>query len=144
MQVSTAITDGMKLHYFHESRASVYLVDSLTMLLSSQMINDDLAGMENIYLSFSQTLTPKTSQTSRAILPFIIGQRCSVPLVVRGLLALWLWCPHLLIDIDDLARCSTLHRPASHTSTRHGHIHSPRRPLHTEANSHHHLLPSLQ
>lgn len=36
-------------------------------------------------------------------------------LVVRGLVALWLWCPHLLIDIDCLARRSTL----AWTHTRH-------------------------
>lgn len=44
-----------------------------------------------------------------------------LPLVVRGLVALWLWCPHLLIDIDCIVPCSTLawadtrHHAALHT-----------------------------
>lgn len=46
-----------------------------------------------------------------------------LPLVVRGLVALRLWCPHLLIDIDCLARRSTLAcRHTRHHVTLHTHI----------------------
>lgn len=56
VQVSTA--NGMKLLCFHGNCAHIYFVDMLAMLLSCQMINDDLAGMES-NLEFFSDFHPK-------------------------------------------------------------------------------------
>lgn len=74
------------------------------------MINDDLVGMENNLEFFSACHLKKTVTPSMQFHPILSGN--VVSLVVRGLVALWLWCPHLLIDID----CMMLH-PGLNTHT---------------------------
>lgn len=117
----------------------------LAVLLSCQMINDDLVGMENNLEVFLRLSPQKPVTPAMQFYPILASN--VLPVVVRGSVALWLWCPHLLIDMDCLARRSTL---ASNTHTLpcsppHAHSHSVRltNTIHSVMHSHPHVPRTL-
>lgn len=76
--------------------SATYFVNLLYMLLSRQMINNDLAAMSNNQEFFSDSDPTKQPDQPCNFIPY--WPQNALLLVVRGSVALWLGCPHLLLE----------------------------------------------
>lgn len=80
---------------------AAYFVNLSYMLLSRHVINNDLVALGNNQKFFSDSDPKKQLNQPCNFIPY--WPQNALPLVVRGLVAPWLWCPHLLLG-DCLAQ----------------------------------------